>query len=76
MGPATILKNIFSLNKLDNPTLEVFYAMLALWKHGSADYTREVIRYLEKAAKHAMKYHGKEFVECFENNWIFLAEGC
>ena len=54
MGPATILKSILSIDKLDNPTAEVLYAMLALGKHCSSDYAREVIECLEKAAKYAM----------------------
>ena len=29
VGPATILKNIFSLGKLENAAAEVFYSMLA-----------------------------------------------
>ena len=63
VGPASILRNIFTLEKLDNPTAEIFYLMLALWQHCSPNHSDLVLEYLKKAAKHAMKYQGKEFVE-------------
>ena len=75
IGPATILKNIFSLERLNNPTAEVFYTMLALWKHSSPSHSDLVLNYLGKAAKHAMKFQGKEFVEFLRRLMDFPRRG-
>ena len=62
-GPSTILKNIFSLENLSNPAAEVFYMMLAFWRYCPADRKEPVLHYFEQAAKHAMKYEGRFFME-------------
>ena len=76
VGPATILKNIFLLHKLTNPTVEVFYTMLALWKFSAPDHSNLVLDYLGKAAKHAMKYQDIQFVEFLRRLMDFPAKGC
>ena len=75
VGPATILKNIFSLDKLDNPAAEIFYTILALWRHSSPDHSEPLLSYLEKAGKHAMKYRDKEFVEFLRRSMDFPRRG-
>ena len=75
VGPATILKNIFSLEKLDNPAAEIFYTILALWRHSSPDHSEPLLSYLEKAGKHAMKYRDKEFVEFLRRSMDFPRRG-
>ena len=75
VGPATILKNIFSLDKLTNPTAEVFYTMLALWKFCAPDHSNLVLDYLGKAAKHAMKYQDIQFVEFLRRLMDFPRRG-
>ena len=65
MGPKTILKNIFSMDvaEVNNPVAEIFYTMLAFWRYCPMENKEGVLHYLEQAAKHAMKYDGKYFVE-------------
>ena len=65
ISPAAILKNIFHLPEISNPTAEVFYTMLALWRNCPRSAEPQVYRYLELAAKHIMKFRGEEFVEFF-----------
>ena len=75
IGPEKILKNIFQLNNLNNPTAEVLYTMLALWRHCPAEHSGNVLTFLEKAARQAMKFQGKEFVEFFRRVLDFPRRG-
>ena len=49
--------------------------MLALWKHSSPSHSDLVLNYLGKAAKHAMKFQGKEFVEFLRRLMDFPRRG-
>ena len=75
VGPQTILKNIFGLEHVNNPAAEIFYSMLALWRYCPTENTGDVLRYFERAAKDAMKYKDKEFVEFFRRVLDFPRRG-
>ena len=63
ISPASILKNIFHLPNINNPTAEVFYSLLALWRNCPREAEPDVLSYLWKAGKQCMKFKGAEFVE-------------
>ena len=63
IGPDSIVKNIFGFNDLNNPTAEVFFTMMALWKYCPDSCKESVWKYLEKGSLHAIKFDGPYFVE-------------
>ena len=63
IGPVSIVKNIFGFKELNNPTAEVFYTIMALWKYCPDSCRDAVWKYLEKGALHAIKFDGPYFVE-------------
>ena len=75
VGPEKILPNIFQLNNLNNPTAELLYTMLALWRYCPAEHLGNVLTFLEKAARQAMKFQGKKLVEFFRRVLDFPRRG-
>ena len=69
VAPEKILRNIFQLNNLNNPTAELLYTMLALWRYCQEEHSGNVLAFLEKAARQTMKFQGKEFVEFFPDEY-------
>ena len=54
---------------------EIFYMMLAFWRYCPRENKEGVLHYLEQAAKHAMKYGGKYFVEFLRKMIYFPRKG-
>ena len=71
----SIRKNIFGFEHANNPTAEIFYTMLALWRYCPPENKLNVLRFFERGAKEAMKYEGKEFVEFFRRILDFPRRG-
>ena len=65
ISPKTILKNLFYLKDVDNPTAEAYWTMLALWKNCDRDHELGVIRFFEQLGRQAMSYKGDDFMEFF-----------
>ena len=75
MSPKNILKNVYHLNNLENPTAELLYTLLALWRNCPTECRDNVISFLEKAAKQAMKFKDLEFIEFFRRVLDFPRRG-
>ena len=75
ISPTNILKNIYHLNNLENPTAELLYTLLALWRNCPMECRDNVISFLEKAAKQAMKFKDVEFIEFFRRVLDFPRRG-
>ena len=63
INPNSILKNIFHLDRSSNATVKVYFKLLALWRNCPRHTEPQVIRYLERAGIHLLKYRGEDFVE-------------
>ena len=66
---------MFGLEHVNNPTSEVFYTLLAIWRYCPPEHKLNVLRYFERGANEAMKYEGKEFVEFFRQILDFQGRG-
>ena len=75
MSSKNILKNVYHLNNLENPTAELLYTLLALWRNCPTECTDNFISFLEKAAKQAMKFKDLEFIEFFRRVLDFPRRG-
>ena len=53
----------------------MLYTMLALWRHCPQEHSGNVLAFLEKAARQAMKFQGKEFIEFFRRVVDFPRRG-
>ena len=65
----------YHLNNLENPTAELLYTLLALWRNCPMECRDNVISFLEKAAKQAMKFKDLEFIEFFRRVLDFPRRG-
>ena len=75
MNPKNILKNVYHLKNLESPTAELLYTLLALWRNCPTECRDNVISFLEKAAKQAMKFKDLEFIEFFRRVLDFPRRG-